>query len=203
MSQHARHRIIYLHGFEGHGIGYTMPQLENLIRQTVPGANNDSLVEHWSPLKNTKEFTFVEVAEQLASDIRNGGAYEKQYAVCHSMGGIIARQLCVLGIHFDGVLTIGSPHIGTAWWINGGNWFSGRGPMSIADYSEDLKRLNRSDAAHAHKYSFVGIACYGKAPGVFQPAKPHQNDTISELFSQFGGGTVGSRNTYELTVDYG
>ena len=201
MSSHARNRIIYIHGFDFEAKGYLMPELEKLVRQTLPNTNNPAWVEHWSPLKDTRNNSFKEVAEQLAEEIRDGGAYERQYAVCHSMGGLIARQLCLLpGVHLDGILTISSPHEGTADWVDLGSWWLGRGPQSLMQGSSDLRELNQLDYAFHRKYHFVGVQCYGLS-GVYFGL--NDNDTVVERASQQGVNLGDDINRYNLIANYG
>lgn len=202
---HARHRIIYIHGYEAKGKGYLMPAIESLVRRTLPNTNKPDWVEHWSPLSDTKKFTFKEVAEQLAKIIREGGAYEKQYAVCHSMGGLIARQMCLMpGVRFDGILTLCSPHEGTARWISVGSdhadWYFGAGPKSLIAESPDLRALNESDEKYHRLYHCVGVQCFGKT---ILHNGLNENDTVVELKSQHLNSLNSTIQRYTMCVDYG
>ncbi|MEQ1914372.1 MAG: hypothetical protein HOP24_05000 [Sideroxydans sp.] len=202
---HARNRIIYIHGYEHHGQGYTMPAIESLVRSTIPNTCYSSYVEHWSPLMDTRNHTFKEVAEQLAQKIRDGGAYEKQYAVCHSMGGLIARQMCLMpGVRFDGILTLCSPHEGTASWISVGSnyadWYFGAGPKSLIAESPDLRLLNESDEKHHRLYHCVGVECFGKT---ILHNGLNENDSVVELKSQHLHNSNSPIQRYTMRVDYG
>jgi pimeloyl-ACP methyl ester carboxylesterase len=205
---HARNRIIYIHGYEPHGQGYTMPAIESLVRSTLPNTCYSSYVEHWSPLMDTRNHTFKEVAEQLAQEIRDGGAYEKQYAVCHSMGGLIARQMCLMpGVKLDGIVTLCSPHEGVADWMEksiqvGREWFAGRGPLSLLKGHPDLRELNDSAARFRGNNHFVGVKCHGHSGPQFW-VLDHDNDTVVEHVSQQGAHVSGNIQRYTMVVDYG
>lgn len=197
-----RNLITYIHGFDPDHDGYLMPELKKLVESVVPNAANKDLTFSWEPRKDTCAYTFKQVAEQLARSMSNVGNYEKHYAVCHSMGGLIARQLMVMGIRFDGIITINSPHEGTALWSSSGSWLLGAGPQSLLPISEDLHALNISDEVDRHRYHFVGVECYGISGAIIGLPQGHKNDTLVELSSQLGESLGQDIKRYTIKVDY-
>lgn len=200
----SKNLIIYIHGFDADHDGYYMPELVKLVNTIVPNAADETLTTIKQPRFDSRNFTFNECARKLIQSVGSTSEYKKKFAVCHSMGGLIARQMEVYGFRFDGVLTLNTPHEGTAAWTNIGSWACGPGPQSMLPISKDLENLNKMDVICRDHYHFVGVKCYGIS-GLGSPIpipQEHQNDTLVELASQLGTGLEGGMSQYELRLDY-
>lgn len=196
--------IVYIHGFDKDYDGYFMPELKRLVEVVVPNAADQNLTTVKQPRFDSRNYSFAQCAQRLVGDLSNEGPYNKKFAICHSMGGLIARQMETYGFGFDGVLTINSPHEGTAAWTNVGSWALGDGPKSLLPISKDLELLNKRDVICRKHYHFVGVKCYGISGAITGLPLPdeHRNDTLVELASQLGTGLEGGISQYELRLDY-
>lgn len=194
--------IVYLHGFNPVGEGYRMPKLIDYLIRQVPNANYCSSI---APMYETYSHTFVEIADLLMRQYgQKISAFRRRYAVCHSMGGVIARQMNLLGANFDAVVTLNTPHDGTANWVNGlSSIFKTRGGLSIASGSPDLNDLNNCDQAFHARYHFVGVSYHGKAP--LSPLFPcaNDNDTVVERPSQLAENLGSHIHRYPINLDFG
>ncbi len=207
--------ISYIHGWSLSGNPYDLPSVQRLVEATLAQQGYDPAQIQISSqsvhMKDTRNYTFIQCSHQLMQTgwMQNGAGFDRHYAVCHSMGGLVARTMMVLGYRFDGVLTINSPHRGTAGWTTGGSIigsvFVGPGAQSMMNISQDLGWLNETDGALRSRLYCVGVRCYGVGPVNIGPPIPHthDNDTLIEMASQLGAGLGDAVHRYEIMVNYG
>ncbi len=196
-----RDLIVYLHGFDFTGHGYAMPKLTDYVNRNVPGA---SACTTWAPLFNSRDYTFLSVAHQLVHQSAALPRYRRRFAICHSMGGVIARQLNLLGANFDAIVTLNSPHEGTAGWTMALTWFVCEASKSLLPLSADLANLNARDGQFRGRYHFVGVWYHGLSPTVV-PMPPHDNDndTLIERVSQTGDHLGADIQRYRVKLEFG
>lgn len=189
--------ILYVHGFCIDGSGYAMPELIDYVSTNVSGASQCKIIQ---ARYNSWDYTFVEVAEQLMQKYGQELAQAAQcYAVCHSMGGVVARQMNVLGANFNAVVTLDTPHEGTARWVKQisevGELFGARGAGSLEPGSDELEALNSQDGAYRASYHFVGVT--------YQGVSFNDNDTVVERPSQLGENIGDEIQRYVIQLDFG
>jgi pimeloyl-ACP methyl ester carboxylesterase len=115
----------------------------------------------WDVRYDTQWTTFEENARRITAALdeealrRDLPGFSDVILVGNSMGGVITRQMIVLGFPCRALLSVCSPHHGPAPWMP----VPGRGPRSIARWSPGLARLNRhpADIAHRHRYHLFAV----------------------------------------------
>ncbi|WP_088311381.1 hypothetical protein [Novosphingobium sp. B 225] len=207
--------ISYIHGWSLSGNPYDLPSVQRLVDATLAQQGiNPAAIQISSQsvhMKDTRNYTFIQCAHQLMQTgwMQNGAGFDRHYAVCHSMGGLVARTMMVLGYRFDGVLTLNTPHHGTAGWTTGGSIvgsvFVGPGAQSMMNISQDLRWLNETDGPLRDRLYCLGVRCHGIGPVSLGPPIPwtHDNDTLIEYASQTAAGLGDAVRRYGTLVDYG
>jgi pimeloyl-ACP methyl ester carboxylesterase len=145
----AKGSCVLLHGWDS--TGSDMAPIITAL-QKLPTASG---WEFYAWTYDTHFSTFVEAAHTLfpQTDLLPRPIILLGY----SEGGIVARQLVADGLQIKALVTICSPHLGTATWIPTPDF----GSASVAPSSQDLKNLNSSskDITHRKLYHFFAITC--------------------------------------------
>jgi len=188
--------IVYLHGYDLTGQGYDMPRLREYVRTHVPGADRCAW---WAPLYNSVDLPFPVAAQRLAEASQALPSYRRRFAVCHSMGGLVARQLNLMGAGFEAVVTLATPHEGTAGWVVTP---PGSALSMSPTLSQDLQNINASDAALRSRVHAVGVRYRGRSLVEPRDTKEHDDDTLIQLASQLGT-NLHFQNWYAVRMDFG
>lgn len=134
----------------------------------------------FAPTYNTHE-SFVWAAKNLYQIlVHSQWPMDNVHIFGYSMGGLVARQMVVEGLNPRNLVTYCTPNMGTAAWISNTALFN-NGAMSMAAWSEDLKRLNSHPRDHANRgrYQMIGLSYYADN----QKTQRHDNDAIVEVTS--------------------
>lgn len=174
--QSPRGVAVVLHGHDPWGT----PDPGSGIRPAV-NAIRQRLTPHgfhvWAPLYDTHQ-PFVVVAREIANLI--GAApwgTRNVHFFGYSMGGLVARQVAVLGIEPRSLVTYCTPNLGTAAWVPTPT----AGAMSMAPWSADLRALNENpgDRQLRGRYHTIGFSYARNADG----SDRHYNDGVVEVDS--------------------
>lgn len=171
--------IVLLHGWDmdknyDPGILFR-PFVERVRQQFEPSGY---LV--FAPTYNTHE-SFVWAAKNLYQLIvHSKWPLNNVHVFGYSMGGLVARQMVVEGLAPRNLVTYCTPNCGTAAWISNTALFN-NGAMSMASWSEDLKRLNNHprDQQCRDRYHTIGLSYFADN----QKTQRHDNDAIVEVTS--------------------
>ena len=200
----AQDLIVYIHGFDITGNGYEMPQLVRYINENVPGAAHCAT---WSPIYNSRDHSFLEATRLLMAVSQTLPTYRRRFAVCHSMGGVVARQLNLFGANFETIVTLNTPHQGTAFWTSALTIATVRGGQSLLPNSSDLHALNRDDGHLRGRLHCVGVFYRGFVQTWPIPSIPwstdHDDDTLIQRASQMADGLENVASRHWTRMDYG
>jgi hypothetical protein len=136
--------------------------------------------------------TFIQAARDLYPDIN--GLTSPLILLGYSEGDIVARQMILMGLQVQALVTICGPNLGLGFWIPTPD----AGSASLSPFSADLKGLNDSPQERAHRYSYhlFGISCsdfWGD----------HPDDGVVPVPSALGIGLGPVAEQVTIHLDYG
>lgn len=179
VQSHAKGLIVLLHGWDmdknyDPGLWFR-PFVEKIRQQFEPKG-----YVVFAPTYNTHE-SFVWAAKNLYQILKHSQwSLDNVHILGYSMGGLVARQMVVEGLSPRNLVTYCTPNMGTAAWISNTALFN-NGAMSMASWSEDLKKLNMHprDQEYRSRYQMIGLSYYADN----QKTQRHDNDSIVEVTS--------------------